>query len=273
MKKFFAMFFVFCLLLSLGGCATRPQSLIVVNGVHYGIPDRLMHATYRVDYVYEAYQYTGEDDTVVIEDEINGYPVVALGNAIFEDSEVIKVTVGKNVADIGYAFERAETVETVEINGPVTKLDADAFIDCKSLKNISLPETLESIGALAFYGCSSLETIGIPDGVTFIDNMAFAYCGALREVKLPDGLTQINPWTFGYCVSLERVEFGANITVIGESAFSSCDLLSEIVYGGTMAEWENIEKGKGWDCTKNDGIYYPHSYTVHCTDGDIEANA
>ena len=53
------------------------------------------------------------------------------------------------------------------------------------------------------------------------------------------------------------------MTSIGEGAFSCCISLTSITFNGTKAQWNAISKGYDWDC-------YIGSYTVHCTDGDIE---
>lgn len=48
-----------------------------------------------------------------------------------------------------------------------------AFLSCKYLKGVNIPNGVTSIGDWAFMGCSSLTCINIPDSVTSIEDCAF----------------------------------------------------------------------------------------------------
>ena len=55
------------------------------------------------------------------------------------------------------------------INGlTVTTIGASAFIDCTSLTNVTIPNSVTSIGEYAFYDCTSLTSVTIPNSVTSI---------------------------------------------------------------------------------------------------------
>ena len=94
------------------------------------------------------------------------------------------------------------------INYLVTLLPFEAFQDCKSLKNIIIPDSVASIGKMAFYKCSSLTSIIIPDSVTSIGDYAFAECSSLTSLTIGTGVT--------------------DVTSIGEGAFEGCNRLTEI---------------------------------------------
>ena len=64
----------------------------------------------------------------------------------------------------------------------VEALPSSAFLNCKPLKVISLPD-VKSIESLAFQGCNNLETIHAPS-VSFINDFAFSDCPWLRSVTL-----------------------------------------------------------------------------------------
>ena len=57
-----------------------------------------------------------------------------------------------------------------------------AFLNCRNLTSIILPNTIDSIGHLAFSYCSGLNTITIPNSVTFIGANAFDACSNMKEV-------------------------------------------------------------------------------------------
>lgn len=85
-----------------------------------------------------------------------------------------------------------------------TKFGAFAFRDCKTLKTISIPTTVQEIGNSAFNNCSSLEQIYIPGSVTTIGTQAFYGCNSIESVKIPDSVTSIGEVAFGFCASLSE---------------------------------------------------------------------
>ena len=64
----------------------------------------------------------------------------------------------------------------------VEALPSSAFLNCKPLKVISLPD-VKSIEWVAFQGCNGLKTIYAPR-VSFINDFAFSYCQNLESVTL-----------------------------------------------------------------------------------------
>ena len=84
----------------------------------------------------------------------------------------------------------------------VTNIANSAFIDCKYLKNVSLPSTLRIIGHSSFDGCASLEKITIPEGVIELGSHSFMNCESLAEIHIPKSLTTIGVQSFDNCYSL-----------------------------------------------------------------------
>ena len=95
-----------------------------------------------------------------------------------------------------------------------------------------------------------------------IGRYAFIGCESLRGIGLPNATERLGKGAFFGCKKLTDARIGRNMKSIGEFAFRECDLGS-ITFDGTKARWQEIGKGYGWD-------EYTHSYTVHCTDGDIK---
>ena len=48
-------------------------------------------------------------------------------------------------------------------------------MDCISLKNVTIPDSVNNIGEVAFMGCESLKTVTIPESVKVIGREALGY--------------------------------------------------------------------------------------------------
>ena len=74
---------------------------------------------------------------------------------------------------------------------PVTSIGDEAFYNCISLINVSIPNSITSIGNFAFRNCYSLTSVVIPDSVTSIGYYAFFDCPNLtiycEAQSKPDG--------------------------------------------------------------------------------------
>ena len=69
----------------------------------------------------------------------------------------------------------------------LVQIRVGAFIQCNSLTNITLPNTVQYLGSQAFYNCSGLKTISIPNSIKEIGDDVFGLCSALENVTLESG--------------------------------------------------------------------------------------
>lgn len=112
----------------------------------------------------------------------------------------------------------------------ISKIGDRAFIDCKNLVNVTIPESVIAIGNSAFSGCSSLSNIAIPNSVTVIGNQAF-YGSGLQYVTLSEHLASIGYETFYGCRSLLAVTIPDSVSEIQHGAFNNCESLKNIYLG------------------------------------------
>ena len=138
------------------------------------------------------------------------------------------------------------------------------FRECSSLKSVTLPNGLTKIGGGLFSECTALESITFPESVKAIEEEAFMRCG-FKTITLPEGLTAIEGSTFKDCTSLASINIPNSVTSIGKFAFENCTALKTIYFSGTLADWNNLDKGEHWDRMVS-------GCTVKCTDGDITIN-
>lgn len=116
----------------------------------------------------------------------------------------------------------------------VEALPSSAFLNCKPLKSINLPN-VKSIGQSAFYNCYNMEAVNAPNA-TSIGDMAFASCSRLIKVTL------------------------GNISKAGTEIFDLCDTRSSIdlVLSGDQRKMSYNYTETGWE-PDPDGKNYKNS--------------
>ena len=114
-----------------------------------------------------------------------------------------------------------------------------AFLDCDSLKTITIPDKVTAIGSVAFRGCSSLTSVIIGDAVTDIGSSAFMWCRSLTSIVIPDSVTNI-----------------------GYQAFYDSSALTSFTFEGTVDEWNAVIKEAYWES----GAAFTE---VVCSDGTV----
>lgn len=180
-------------------------------------------------------KYNGKEKELVVPREINGMPVIEIGEGAFYENEIL---------------------ESIVLPDTLEKIGPYAFLFCRNLKDISIPESVSWIGSDAFgerlaripwldeqtedfvivgngilieYNGSAYENVKIPEGVQMISS-AFTGIHALRSVTLPDSLRIIGADAFNLCLDLQTIEFPENLERIEENAFMNCTCLQKIEF-------------------------------------------
>ena len=92
------------------------------------------------------------------------------------------------------------------INGlPVATISDCAFSSCRSLTNVTIPDSVTSIGREAFAFCYSLTNATIGHNVTSIGHYAFRYCTRLASITISRSVTNIGSFVFGSCPNLTAI--------------------------------------------------------------------
>lgn len=125
----------------------------------------------------------------------------------FYKSNIKSVNIPDSVKEIdGQAFANCSKLSFVDIGNGVDSLDAaGVFSYCTSLKNIKIPDCVESIGVAAFRG-SNLKKIKLPKDIRYIEANAFNGCH-IKNITLPCSLRYLGQ------LSLVDVE---DITIQGD---------------------------------------------------------
>ncbi len=140
---------------------------------------------------------------------------------------------------------------------PVVGIAEQAFMNCKTIKTVLLPNSIKSVANYSFAYCSKLKSVNLGNGLETIGESAFAYT-AIESVTLPQTLRTIGNGAFEYA-DLTSVTIPANVTRIGSFAFRNYHGNSE---GKELAE-VHFENTVGWKV-------YPLSYDFDPTvEGEV----
>jgi len=158
----------------------------------------------------------------------------------------------------GGAFIDCKYITSVTIPDSVIGISASAFSRCTSLTTVAIPNGVESIGDLAFNECTNLISINIPDSITYIGSHAFKNCKSLTSIKIPDNVTSILGLTFSGCTNLTSITIPDSVTSIGYSAFSECANLKNITI---PADVTSIGDSAFYKCQSFTDITIPEGVT------------
>jgi len=173
--------------------------------------------------------------------------VKAMGDRVFEFSELREVTYSKHMTYVPEmcfkssklaAFEIPKQVtalktgcfentnlKTIDLSGIIT-LDNSIFFNCLSLREVILPETITKIPVDFCQRCQCLEKINLSH-VQFIGMCAFSGCSNLDVGNLS---AEIDKYAFeGTAVRNLEIE---NISKVDKCAYRGCDKLESVTISG-----------------------------------------
>ncbi len=171
--------------------------------------------------------------------------VTTIGDYAFSScSGMTSVTIGKDVNNIGEgAFYGCFSLTKTNYTGDLAswcniKFDDysanpisyshNLYINNQEIKDLVIPNTVDSIHHYAFYGCNALTSITIGNSVTDIGYSAFYGCSSLSSVAIGNGVTKIGNSAFAGCTGLNLLRLGTGIQSIAAGAFAACTKLYDI---------------------------------------------
>ena len=171
---------------------------------------------------------------------------------------VTSTTVHNCVSNVPYNYARGFlSLEEAIIEEGITSIDAQAFKDCVSLTNVSMPNTIKTIGTFAFSDCYSLRNITLSENLETIKKGAFMDT-RLSAVTIPNKVKKI-----GYAagddshIVQNASQQASNISKY-EGVFENSDLITV-----TLNEGLEIIGARTFNyCSKLSGLTTPSTLKV-----------
>ena len=159
----------------------------------------------------------------------------------FSENEA-EVTSSNNPGSYSGSLVIPEFVGKDEKTYRVTSIGEDAFLDCRTLTSIAIPNYLTHIGSGAFWNCKSLTEVHIKDmeawcKITFGESHSNPLYYAkhlymngqeIKDLTIPDSIATINNYAFYNCSDLKTITLPGSITSIGHDAFYGCSSLTDV---------------------------------------------
>lgn len=182
--------------------------------------------------------------------------IVGVSDATLTEITIPSVVDGYEVSEISrLAFRRNRVLQSVTVEEGIRSIGFQAFYECTSLKDISLPDSLRDIALSVFEGTpcysdsakwengiiyignhliksnntqynTTLLEYTVKEGTISIAKNAFENNRKLEKVVLPDSLKAIGEGAFSQCKALRVADLPAGLEFLGWSAFNGCSLVS-----------------------------------------------
>lgn len=171
---------------------------------------------------------------------------------------VTSTTVHNCVSNVPYGYARGFlSLEEAIIEEGITSIDSQAFEDCVSLTNVSMPNTIKTIGTFAFFDCYSLRNITLSENLETIKKGAFMDT-RLSAVTIPNKVKKI-----GYAAGDDSHIVPNASQVVGtiskyEGVFENSDLITV-----TLNEGLEVIGARTFNyCSKLSGLTTPSTLKV-----------
>ena len=148
--------------------------------------------------------------------------VQTIGDQAFQNcTGLTTLSIGKEVRSWAFeVFANCSGLRNIQVsgdnpnyyvqNGCLIEKESKTLVLASVDAVIPVDGSVRHIGDLAFYGQTGLRQIVIPEGVESIGRDAFSGCTNLSYVQIPVSIQLIN-WAFGECEQLKTIDYSGTV--------------------------------------------------------------
>ena len=181
-------------------------------------------------------RHIGGGSSVIIPHTIDGKTVVGVGSDAFKGCDkLVAVTLPPTIVRIGnMSFYGCTHLRSIALPPQLASIGFNAFEFGSRLEAMHIPASVASIGAVCFVNCRSMKNITVDeanqdfasvDGVLYdkdVTTLITCPAGKRGEVRVPSTVTTILGWSFLGCDKLKLIVIPESVTDIQEHAFDGC---------------------------------------------------
>lgn len=207
--------------------------------------------------------YNGFETTrVIVPSEINGRPVISIGEKVFMNTSLSEIVLPKSLkAILRNAFDGCKNLHNITLPDDITYLGKACFKN-SGLSEIKFPNSLNMVPSCCCEEIITLESIVFGNNLKTIDYAAFRGCTKLSSVLLPDSLLQIGSKAFGM-TAITTIVFPETVKTLSLDIFYDKDSFG-YWYGKNPRQIVCVFLGKN---TIVDGSSFANVSLIYCLPG------
>ena len=205
------------------------------------------------------YQETGDGEGIILTgysadhgavrvklpDEIDGLPVVELGEKLFYENQVLEeVILPKNLKQIGgFTFSQCTNLKQIKLPEGLQTIGEYAFFE-SGITELTIPSTVEALDGAILYNmqvelAEGNKTFTMEDGILYKNGTQLAAFPNSRKGKfaIPPGIDSIGDHAFAHS-SVTEVAILKDIRVVGRGAFEHSAALVDVRFDEGAEELE-----------------------------------
>ncbi len=148
--------------------------------------------------------------------------VEKLATAALYEADITEVSVPDSLAEMerhAFAFSNIKSIDLSKTK--LYEINTMAFAECRSLKEVILPQELEVIRVAAFQSCELLEEITLPETLYSINQNAFLGTG-IKKISVPASVESIGYNALGYDEDYNPISDFVIVGETGSGAYAYC---------------------------------------------------
>ena len=208
-------------------------------------------------------------ETVEFEENSTGEVSFSISSKAFEFCSLKSIVLPSQVTYVGERCFEGSALESITFGARVEATGTAAFLDCKSLKTVIIPEnnSLVTVSHRSFENCKSLTGEINFSNATFIDSKAFYMCATNEGTNLVLRFPSIvNVGTSGdnhifTDSGVAKIYYGPNIAKMTLNNYNNCKRLTVIEMAG-VAEGFGFSSYTFRDCTALKSFCIPEGVTA-----------